>query len=359
MKTYGFGIVGCGMISRFHADGLSEVPNAKLVAVSSRADANRQKMAAKYGCDTHADYRELVARKDIDIITIATPSGAHLEPVLAAARAGKHVIVEKPIEITLARCDAMIKACKENHVMLCGIFPYRFTPGARALKRAVDQGRFGRLTVGDAYNKWYRTQDYYDSGAWRGTWKLDGGGATMNQGIHAVDLIQWYLGPVAAVTAFTDCLTHERIEIEDTAVAALRYRNGALGVIECATSVYPGFPRKSNSTATKAPSSWNRNSSPAGNSRPSSPKTPKSAKPSASPPSPKAAPPTPATSPTSTSAKNSETSSPPLKATPSPPLTASKPAKRSKSSWPSTSPAAPAKPSTSPSERNLHEPHRS
>ena len=244
MKTYGFGIVGCGMISRFHADGLSEVPNAKLVAVSSRADANRQKMAAKYGCDTHADYRELVARKDIDIITIATPSGAHLEPVLAAARAGKHVIVEKPIEITLARCDAMIKACKENHVMLCGIFPYRFTPGARALKRAVDQGRFGRLTVGDAYNKWYRTQDYYDSGAWRGTWKLDGGGATMNQGIHAVDLIQWYLGPVAAVTAFTDCLTHERIEIEDTAVAALRYRNGALGVIECATSVYPGFPRK-------------------------------------------------------------------------------------------------------------------
>jgi len=244
MKTYRFGIIGCGMISRFHADGLAELPNAKLVAVSSRTEANRQKMAAAYGCDVHADYNELVRRKDIDVVTIATPSGAHLEPALAAARAGKHVIVEKPIEITLERCDAMIRACEENNVALCGIFPYRFTKGARALKKAVDQGRFGRLTVGDAYNKWYRTQEYYDSGAWRGTWQLDGGGATMNQGIHAVDLVQWYMGPVATVTAFTDCLTHERIEIEDTAVAAIRYKNGAMGVIECTTSVYPGFPRK-------------------------------------------------------------------------------------------------------------------
>ena len=244
MKTYGFGIIGCGMISQFHADGLAEVPNAKLIAVSSRTEANRQKMAAKYGCDAHADYHELVQRQDIDIITIATPSGAHLEPALAAARAGKHVIVEKPIEITLDRCDTMIKACRESNVMLCGIFPYRFTPGARALKQAVDQGRFGRITLGDAYNKWYRNQNYYDRGAWRGTWKLDGGGACMNQGIHAVDLIQWYMGPVDTITAFTDCLTHERIEIEDTAVAAVRYKSGALGVIECATSVYPGFPRK-------------------------------------------------------------------------------------------------------------------
>ena len=243
MKTYGFGIVGCGMISEFHADGLAEVDNTKLVAVSSRGEANRERMTQKYGCDGYADYKEMVQRDDIDVICICTPSGAHLEPALAAAAAGKHVIVEKPIEITLERIDAMIKACKDNNVALCGIFPYRFTAGARALKRAVEQGRFGRITVGDAYNKWYRSQEYYDGGDWRGTWKLDGGGATMNQGIHAVDLVQWYLGDVATVSAFTDCLTHERIEVEDTAVAALRYKSGAMGVIECTTSIYPGFAR--------------------------------------------------------------------------------------------------------------------
>ena len=240
MKTYGFAIVGCGMISEFHADGLAEVPNARLVAVFSRSEKNREKMTSKYGCDAHADLDEMIQRDDIDVVCVCTPSGAHLEPVLAAARAGKHVIVEKPLEITLERCDAMIRACKENNVRLCGIFPYRFTSGARALKKAVEQGRFGRMTIGDAYNKWYRTQEYYDSGDWRGTWKLDGGGATMNQGIHAVDLVQWYMGPVETVTAFTDCLTHERIEIEDTAVAAIRYKSGAMGVIECTTSAYPG-----------------------------------------------------------------------------------------------------------------------
>ena len=244
MKTYGFAIVGCGMISEYHAAAIADLPNARLVAGADIVEKNRKKFSEKHGCDTVADYNDLMSRKDVDVVCVCTPSGAHLEPAVAAARGRKHVIVEKPIEITLDRADAVIRACDENRVQVCTIFPYRFTEGAIALKAAIAQGRFGRITVGDAYNKWWRTQAYYDSGAWRGTWKLDGGGAVMNQGIHAVDLIQWYLGPVANICSFAGCLAHERIEVEDTAVAAVRYRSGALGVLECTTSIYPGLSRK-------------------------------------------------------------------------------------------------------------------
>ncbi len=244
MKTYGFAIVGCGMISEYHAAAIADLPNARLVAGADIVEKNRRNFTEKHGCEAVADYNDLMSRKDVDVVCVCTPSGMHLEPAAAAARGGKHVIVEKPIEITLDRADAVIRACDENRVQVCTIFPYRFTEGAVALKAAIAQGRFGRITVGDAYNKWWRTQAYYDSGAWRGTWKLDGGGAVMNQGIHAVDLIQWCLGPVADIFAFTGCLAHERIEVEDTAVAAVRYRSGAMGVIECTTSIYPGLSRK-------------------------------------------------------------------------------------------------------------------
>jgi len=244
VKTYGFGIIGCGMISEFHAAGLAEVPQARLVAAAEPVEARRKAFGEKYGCEGHADYNEMLRRDDVDVVCICTPSGAHMAPAVAAATAGKHVVVEKPIEITLERADAVIRACDENNVKLCAIFTYRFSEGTKALKAAVDAGRFGRITVGDAYNKWWRTQAYYDSGEWRGTWALDGGGACMNQGIHAVDLIQWMMGPVDTVYALTDCLTHERIEVEDTAIAVLRYKSGAMGVIECTTSIHPGFARR-------------------------------------------------------------------------------------------------------------------
>ena len=163
-----------------------------------------------------------------------------MEPALAAAKAGKHVIVEKPLEVTLKRCDAIIDACDKAGVTLATIFPSRFHESAQLMKRAVEQGRFGQLTIGDAYVKWYRTQQYYDSGAWRGTWALDGGGALMNQAIHSVDLLLWLMGPVAEVTAHTATLAHQRIEVEDVAMATLRFANGALGVIEATTAAYPG-----------------------------------------------------------------------------------------------------------------------
>lgn len=236
----GFGIVGCGMISRFHARAIAELKGAKLVACYNRTLPAAEKLAEEFGCEAYDDLDRMLNRSDLQIVTIATVSGAHLEPTLAAARAGKHVIVEKPLEITLSRCDAMIKACEAAGVLLATIFPSRFHHSAQLMKQAVEQGRFGRLTLADAYVKWYRTQQYYDSGAWRGTWELDGGGALMNQAIHSVDLLTWLMGPVAEISSFTGTLAHERIAVEDVAVAALKFANGALGVIEATTAAYPG-----------------------------------------------------------------------------------------------------------------------
>jgi UDP-N-acetyl-2-amino-2-deoxyglucuronate dehydrogenase len=241
---FGFGIIGCGMIARFHAAAIADVRGAKLVACFDVMPKSVDRFAGETGCRPYHKLEEMLADRDVDLVTIGTPSGAHRDPAVAAARAGKHVIVEKPLEVTLPRCDAIIRACEENGVLLSTVFPSRFHDASRELKRAVDSGRFGHLTLADAYVKWYRTQAYYDSGAWRGTWALDGGGALMNQAIHSVDLLTWLMGPVVEVRADTATLAHERIEVEDTAVATLRFANGALGVIEASTAVYPGYLKR-------------------------------------------------------------------------------------------------------------------
>ncbi len=241
---YRFGIIGLGMIANFHARAIQAMKGGRLVAVASRSEKKARAFAGEYGVQGHGSYGALVAREDVDIVTICTPSGAHLEPALMAARARKHVICEKPLEVTLARTDRMIAACRKHRVRLAGIFPSRTSEVYRQIKKAVDQKRFGRLSLGSAYIKWYRSQAYYDSGAWRGTWALDGGGCLMNQGIHTIDLLQWFMGPAAEVKAFCACLAHKRIEVEDTAAAAIRFRSGALGVIEAATSAFPGHAKK-------------------------------------------------------------------------------------------------------------------
>jgi predicted dehydrogenase len=241
----GFAIVGCGLIARFHGRALAEVPGARLVALVSRRDANAKQLAETLGtpCDIYTDLAPVLARPDVHVVVVTTPSGAHLEPAVAAAGAGKHVVVEKPLEITLERCDRIIEACTRNRVQLCTIFPSRFHDSNRTLKAAVDAGRFGRLTLGETTCKWWRPQSYYDEGGWKGTQALDGGGALMNQAIHNVDLLLWLMGPVTHLSAFTATLAHERIEVEDTAVACLRFASGALGVIEATTSVHPGLPK--------------------------------------------------------------------------------------------------------------------
>jgi predicted dehydrogenase len=246
MAEHGFGIVGCGMIAEFHTKAINEIPGARLVAACGRklADAERITGIAGGGCQPYNDLGRMLAHPGLDVVCVCTPSGAHLDPALAAAKAGKHVVVEKPLEITVPRCDAIIRACDGAGVRLCTIFPSRYTEANLNLKAAIDAGRFGRLTLGDTYVKWWRTQQYYDSGGWRGTWDLDGGGALMNQAIHNVDLLQWLMGDVATVQALTATLAHQRIEVEDTAVAALRFKNGALGTIEAATSAYPGLLKR-------------------------------------------------------------------------------------------------------------------
>ncbi|NIP68675.1 MAG: Gfo/Idh/MocA family oxidoreductase [Planctomycetales bacterium] len=240
----GFGIVGCGMISRFHWRAIQDVRGANLVACCDAFPAAAKRLAGETGCRAYDCLPDMLEDPGVDIVTICTPSGAHLEPTLAAARAGKHVIVEKPLEITLRRCDRMIDACQRHKVQLSTIFPARFHDACLQLKRAVDEQRFGRLTMGDAYVKWYRTQEYYDSGRWRGTWQLDGGGALMNQAIHSVDLLTWLMGPVAEIRAQWATLAHKRIQVEDVVVATLRFANGALGVIEATTAAYPGYLKR-------------------------------------------------------------------------------------------------------------------
>ena len=242
--SIGFGIVGCGMISNFHARAIADVRGAKLVACFDTRAESAEKFAAANGCAAYTDLNKMLADPKVTIVTIATPSGAHMEPAVAAAKAGKHVIIEKPLEITLKRCDRIIEACEKAGVQCGAIFPSRFHDSSLKMKKAIEGGRFGKLTLGDAYVKWFRTQGYYDSGAWRGTWALDGGGALMNQAIHSVDLLAWLMGPVVEIQANTATLAHVRIEVEDTVVATLRFANGALGVLEATTAAYPGYLKR-------------------------------------------------------------------------------------------------------------------
>jgi predicted dehydrogenase len=239
-RTIGFGIIGCGTIAPWHADSVARIEGAKLVAVSDVVEEAARKMGQKYQVDWYTDYQQMLARKDVDVLCILTPSGMRKEIVLEAAEAGKHVVVEKPIEVTLERIDQMIGACEQAGVKLAVIFQNRFLPAARKVKEAMEKGKLGKPILGDAYIKWHRTQQYYDSGGWRGTWRYDGGGALMNQSVHTIDLLLWIMGPVESISAKIATLAH-KIEVEDLAVATLRFTNGALGVIEGSTAISPGF----------------------------------------------------------------------------------------------------------------------
>ena len=242
-RTYGFGIVGCGVIAPFHARSIASIPNAELRAVMDVVPEAAQKRAAEFGGEAYTNLDAMLARPDIDVVCVCVPSGLHAEIGVRAARAGKHVIVEKPIDITLEAADRMIEACHEFNVKLGVISQHRFGPGMIKLREALDAGRFGRLILGDAIIKWYRTQGYYDSGDWRGTWALDGGGALMNQGVHYIDQLQWMMGPVKSIYARTATAAHN-IEVEDIALAILTFENGAIGTIQGSTAVYPGLPER-------------------------------------------------------------------------------------------------------------------
>lgn len=242
-KEIGFGIIGCGMISNWHAGAISKIQGVRLIGVTDVNEKSRNAFSAQYNTEAVSTVEELLARPDIDVICICTPSGLHAPFAVQAANAGKHIIVEKPMAINLREADEIIKACEVNGVKVAVISQLRFSQAVCKLKDAVEKGLLGTLVTGDIYMKFYRSQEYYNKGGWRGTWKMDGGGALMNQGIHGIDLLQYIMGPVKSVFAYTRTLAR-KIEVEDTAIAVLEFKNGALGVIEGTTSIYPGLPRR-------------------------------------------------------------------------------------------------------------------
>ncbi len=236
-KPLGFGIIGCGRIAPTHAKAINECGGAKLVAVADIVEERAIKFSKQYEVDYYLDYKNLLKREDINVVCICTPSGAHPEIGIDAAYAGKHVIVEKPMALTLFEADKLIQACEEWNVKLSVVFQNRFNPAVQKLKKALNENRLGKLIKADATVRWFRDQDYYDSDAWRGTYALDGG-VLMNQAIHTIDLLQWFMGPVTSLSGYT--LTALRsIEAEDTAVSILEFDGPALGVIEATTTTYP------------------------------------------------------------------------------------------------------------------------
>lgn len=236
-----WGIVGCGVIAPAHAKALAKAKGAKLVAVCDIVPEKAEKLAAEFGQpDVYTDLKEMLQEADLDILSVCTPSGLHGGHIEAAAEAGVHVLSEKPLEITLEKMDSAIQACRKAGVKLGGVFQRRTFPTSKQVKEALDAGELGNLLLGSAYLKYYRDQAYYDSGDWRGTWELDGGGALMNQGVHGIDLLLWFMGDVKKVFARAGTLARD-IPVEDTAVISLEFENGAFGIIEGTTTVYPGM----------------------------------------------------------------------------------------------------------------------
>ena len=249
MKNWNFGIIGAGLIAEFHAKAIQDIENAHLIGFCDGGSGRAKKLAEQFNCKAFSDYQAMVNSSDINIVTIATPSGFHMEPAIAAANNNKHVICEKPLEINLERIDKMIAAHEMKGTYLGGIFNYRFNESIQPLKKAIKENRFGKMTYAAVYVPWWRSDEYY-AGNWRGTWKLDGGGALMNQSIHMIDMLQYLAGPVESLQAYTKTLGHT-IETEDSAVAILNLKNKALGVIHGTTASYPGQFRRLEIMGTK------------------------------------------------------------------------------------------------------------
>src|SRR5215469_10506867 len=234
-----FGIVGCGVIGPVHAEAIASLPDAELISVVDIKPEQAQELADTFRVKPYTQLQHMLDNEPVDVVIICAPSGLHGELACQVMRTGRHVIVEKPMEITREAIDEMLRVQQETGVKLAVISQHRFDEATLQVHDLVEQKAFGRLILGNAIVPWWRSQEYYDSGDWRGTWKLDGGGVLMNQSIHSIDLLQWLMGPVKSVVGYTDTLVH-RMETEDVAVAILRFSNGALGTIAATTGAYPG-----------------------------------------------------------------------------------------------------------------------
>ena len=236
-RGFRIGLVGCGRISKNHFDAIAKVEGLELAAVCD-TDVERARQAGEtYGVPSYRALDEMLRAGDFDVVAICTPSGLHSPQGIAAARAGKHVVTEKPMSLSLRQADDLVRACDDAGVQLFVVKQNRLNPPIQLIKRAVDKGRFGRIYMANVTVRWQRPQEYYDAEPWRGTWEFDGG-AFMNQASHYVDLIQWLVGPVESVMGKT-ATQARRIEAEDSGIGILKFRSGALGVIEVNVLTYP------------------------------------------------------------------------------------------------------------------------
>jgi predicted dehydrogenase len=241
--TLKFGIIGAGNIAPVHATAIQNIHDAELVAVADTDQDHAQALATRFGGDVYSDYHDLLARSDVDVVTLCLPHFLHSPITLEAAAAGKHVLCEKPMAISLAECDKMIAACRKAGVTLGIISQGRFEPLAVKLKTAIDAGELGQLLWVSANVLWHRTDAYYSTAPWRGTWDREGGGVLINQAIHALDLLLWFAGAPNRVTGQIRTLNHH-IEVEDCAMANLEYENGQMGLIQATTNAIPGYPER-------------------------------------------------------------------------------------------------------------------
>ncbi len=244
-KVYGVALAGAGMVSGAHADSILELDSTDLKVVYSRTEARAKKFADSYSVPWTCDYGEIIKRDDVDIVDITTAPWRHADMGIAAAEAGKHVIVEKPMDVSLEKCGMLIDACRKNNVKLAVIFQNRYKKAVRRVKNYCDSGGLGTLLYAGAHVKWYRPQEYYDGDDWRGQKKTEGGGVVFGQAGHSLDLLMWIFGPVEEVYARTAATpVHRHIDVEDLGIVSLKFKNGALGALEAATSLYPGMSER-------------------------------------------------------------------------------------------------------------------
>ena len=241
--TVSIGLIGGGNITDTHARAVRAVADAEVAAIYGTNPEKVQRLSKEHGGAAYTDLDSFLAHRPMDMVVVGSPSGMHAAQGIAAVRKGLHVLVEKPIDITTERADALIAEADHAGVRLAVIFQDRLKPGIRRLKEFIDGGVLGTPILADARVKWYRPSDYYAGSRWRGTWSLDGGAALINQGIHTVDVLLWLFGDVARVKAVRKTMIHQ-IEGEDTLAALLEFKNGAIGVLQAATSIYPGYPRR-------------------------------------------------------------------------------------------------------------------
>ncbi|HJN17545.1 MAG TPA: Gfo/Idh/MocA family oxidoreductase [Armatimonadota bacterium] len=238
-KQYGFGIIGCGLVSDFHGRGIADIDNARVVAATDFDASRAAEFVGKYGGEVAGSSEAICASPDIDIVTVLTPNAYHAEHVIRAAQSGKHVIVEKPPEMSLEKTDAMIAACREENVKLGVSLQVRLRTAIQTMKAAVDSGRFGKLLAAEAYMKWHRATDYYLSDEWRSK-RDEGAGVTIQHAFHYLDLILHLAGPASSVRAWMTNLVHPEVELEDTLTAMLDFECGAQGLVRASTAMYPG-----------------------------------------------------------------------------------------------------------------------